>query len=111
MKGKKIDLSPSMTKYYRSFFLYGEGQAQTRQELQKRIGCTDRELRLIVAQIRRESKGDSVLVASNSGYYLTDNPVHIRRWIKRSRAHLRSFENELIHAETVLKKGGRRSDG
>ena len=111
MKGKLTDLSPYMTNYYRSFFLSGEGQAQTRRELQERIGCTERELRLIVAQIRRESKGDAVLVASNSGYYLMDDPMLIRRWVKRSRAHIRSFEGELVLAEDILKRKEAENDG
>lgn len=111
MKGKRIDLNLSMTEYYLSFFLFGESQALTRRELQDRIGCTERELRLIVALIRRNSNGDSVLVASNAGYYLTNNPAQIRRWIMRSRAHLRSFEKELHHAEFVLnQKGGRQHE-
>ena len=111
MRDRKIDLSLSMTKYYLSFFLFGESQAQTRRELQERIGCTDRELRLIVALIRRNSDGDCVLVASNAGYFLTDNPVQIKRWIKRSRAHIRSFEKELLHAESILnRQGGRRHE-
>lgn len=102
---RRVDLRGETMKFYSSCVMTGASQGRTKQELQEDWGVTDRGVRLIVAALRRKPCKDGfALCAGNSGYYWSDNPVEIRKWLKRSRAHLKRFRAELVEAERLLKR-------
>ena len=101
---EKLDLTIPRLKTYAMSLRFGSSQALTRRELETRWGCSDRAVRLIVAAIRKHQIGGGVLVGSNAGYFYTENPIQIRAWIKRSRKHCASFQEQIQGAEAMLAK-------
>ena len=101
---EKLDLTIPRLKTYAMSLRFGSSQALTRRELETRWGCSDRAVRIIVAEIRKHQIGGGVLVGSNAGYFFTENPIVIRAWIKRSKRHCRTFEEQIRGVESVLAK-------
>lgn len=89
----------------------GAENAITRAELALKWGCNDRTARERISEMRAEDNGDEYVIVSHSrgnvrGYYRTNDPETIKRYVNEvhSRARntfmpLRKARRVLIHAE------------
>ena len=102
---QKVDLRPETMKFYASCIMVGASQGRTGKELQEEWGVNGRMLRIIIAAMREKPCSDGfALCAGNTGYYWSDNPEEIRKWLIRCRAHLKRYRAEMVEAERLLKR-------
>ena len=100
---EKLDLTPSRLRVYATAIKYGKGQAVTQKELAERWGVSDRAVRRIIAALRQNRIGDGVLIAGLQGYWMTENPVEIRAWVKYTKRKTRALQRITEGAEAVLR--------
>ena len=98
-------------KYSEADIPIGAENAITRAELARKWGVNDRLARRRIAELRAEDNGDEYVIVSHSrggvrGYYRTNDPEVIKRYVNEvhSRARntflpLRKARRVLIHAE------------
>ena len=89
-------------KFFASCIPVGGDRGIKGKELKILWHVSGRELRLIIAALRREPCDGFALCAGNSGYYWSNSPSEIRKWLCRSRSHLKRFRDELVEAEKLL---------
>ena len=85
----------------------GAENAITRAELARKWGVSDREARRIVAALRADDNGDGYVIVSHSrcgarGYYRTDDPDTIKRYVNEVHSRARNTLLPLRKARRVL---------
>ena len=85
----------------------GAENAITRAELARKWGVSDREARRIVAAFRADDNGDGYVIVSHSrcgarGYYRTDDPDTIKRYVNEVHSRARNTFLPLRKARRVL---------
>ena len=85
----------------------GAENAITRAELARKWGVSDREARRIVAALRADDNGDGYVIVSHSrcgvrGYYRTDDPDTIKRYVNEVHSRARNTFLPLRKARRVL---------
>lgn len=85
----------------------GAENAITRAELARKWGVSDREARRIVAAFRAEDNGDAYVIVSHSrggvrGYYRTNDPEVIKRYVNEVHSRARNTFLPLRKARRVM---------
>ena len=85
----------------------GAENAITRAELARKWGVSDREARRIVAALRADDNGDGYVIVSHSrggvrGYYRTDDPDTIKRYVNEVNSRAQNTFLPLRKARRVL---------
>lgn len=94
-------------KYSEADIPIGAENAITRAELARKWGVSDREARRIVAALRADDNGDGYVIVSHSrggvhGYYRTDDPDTIKRYVNEVHSRARNTFLPLRKARRVL---------
>lgn len=84
----------------------GRENAITRAELAAACGCSDREARRMIAELRATPGTDGYAILSTStnpsGYWRSNDPAEIERFIRETEARAKNIFNSLKDAKRVL---------
>lgn len=83
----------------------GRENAITREALCALTGLSDRAARMALAEARNEDNGDGFVIVSSStgaGYYRTDDPVEIRRYVDEIEAKAEALRAPAKKARRIL---------
>ena len=94
-------------KYSEADIPIGAENAITRAELARKWGVNDRLARRRIAELRAQDNGDSYVIVSHSrggarGYYRTNDPVVIKRYVNEVHSRARNTFLPLRKARRVL---------
>lgn len=86
----------------------GRENAISRERLCAKWGCSDRDMRKRIAELRAEDGDDYVIVSASSGgmegYYRTDKVVDIRAYMAETRSRAMNTLKPLQRANRVLRR-------
>lgn len=84
----------------------GKANAVTRSQLCIKWGCNDREARRVIALYRSMNSNDGYAILSTSdgsGYWRSNDPVEIRRFINEAESRARNVFLSISNAKKVLR--------
>lgn len=86
----------------------GRENAISREQLCKKWGCSDREMRKRIAELRTEDGDDYVIASTSSGgtegYYRTDKVADIRAYMAETRSRAMNTLKPMKRANRVLRR-------
>ena len=91
----------------REMIPYGKENAVSRDELARRTGMGDRQLRREISRLRREDDETNIMIVSTSdgrGYYRTDNIDEIEHFVREMCNRIRSIIEAIRVAKLAAKR-------